>query len=183
MSVFFSSDPHFGHAKLMQFYPETRGKCKTVDHVDALMISNWNNVVSPDDTVFLLGDLGQPLKCVDNCLWQLNGHKILIRGNHDSKIWKTESIRRHFEDSYNSYHEEWIDGKFVVMCHYPIWDWNAAHHGSYHVHGHLHGRPHNIPGRILDVGMDNHNLTPISFFQITRFMEAREPRTYSQRAS
>lgn len=182
MTVFFSSDPHFGHTKLMQYYPQTRGRYQTVDQVDAAMIRNWNNVVEPDDIVFLLGDLGAPVKHLDTCLWQLKGQKILIRGNHDKKSWKDPAIKKHFVETFDSYHEEWIGDVFVVMCHYPIWEWNGMHLGAYHVHGHLHGFPHNVPGRILDVGMDNHNLKPISFLQVSRFMQQREIRTHDKRS-
>lgn len=180
MAVFFASDIHFGHDRLRQFYPDTRGKFDTVEKLDAHIIKEWNNSIGPDDDVFLLGDLGggHP-KHLDNCLWQLNGNKVLITGNHDKKIWR--DVKKHFVEVHQAYHEDWIEGQFVVMCHYPIWEWNSIHHGTYHVHGHLHGRPHNVPGRILDVGIDNHNLRPFSFEEIRQFMESREIRKHNVR--
>ena len=28
----------------------------------------------------------------------------------------------------------------VILCHFPIAEWNAMKRGSYHVYGHIHGR-------------------------------------------
>lgn len=50
------------------------------------MINNWNNKVGPDDLIFHLGDFafgGSELW--NSILPKLNGHKVLIIGNHDRK--------------------------------------------------------------------------------------------------
>jgi calcineurin-like phosphoesterase family protein len=51
---------------------------------DRALIQNWNDRVQPDDTVYHLGDFafGTPAQISDYAK-QLNGHKVLIRGNHD----------------------------------------------------------------------------------------------------
>ncbi len=52
---------------------------------------NWNNTVSPDDTVVLLGDHSWALKLEETYRdmefihSRLNGRKILVKGNHD--LW------------------------------------------------------------------------------------------------
>ena len=51
--------------------------------MDEALIKNWNDVISPDDIVFHLGDFafgGSQLW--NDTLQRLNGHKILIIGNH-----------------------------------------------------------------------------------------------------
>lgn len=180
MAVFFASDIHFGHDNLRKFYPKTRGQFSSVQALDAYIIKHWNEVIGQNDDVFVLGDLGGGTpKHLDNCLSQLNGNKVLVTGNHDKKNWR--DVAKHFVEVHQSYYEEWIEGKFVTMCHYPIWEWNSIHHGAYHLHGHLHGKPHGIPGRILDVGIDNHNLCPFSFDEIVRFMDTREIRKHNAR--
>lgn len=80
--IYFTSDLHFGHDR--PFLYEPRGFSFIQEH-DETIIANWNSVVGPDDTVFVLGDL----MLNDNehgmeCLGRLNGNLHIIRGNHDS---------------------------------------------------------------------------------------------------
>jgi calcineurin-like phosphoesterase family protein len=78
--VFFTSDTHFGHKAIIDY-------CKrpfaTVDYMDDMLISNWNEVVSDDCTVFHLGDFafgGPPYW--ESIRSRLRGHIYLIKGNH-----------------------------------------------------------------------------------------------------
>ena len=48
-----------------------------------------------------------------------------------------------------------IDGQYCVMCHFPMWSWNASFHGSWHFYGHCHGRKREIEHRTLIVGDDD----------------------------
>lgn len=80
--IFITSDLHFGHNK--PFLYEPRGFNSIEEH-DEEVIRRWNNVVSPEDEVYILGDL----MLNDNehgieCLKRLNGIKHIITGNHDT---------------------------------------------------------------------------------------------------
>ena len=80
--IFFTSDLHFGHNKEFLYTP--RGFDNIFIH-DATIISNWNDAVGKNDIVYILGDL--MLRNNDYGMWcieQLNGHKQVILGNHDS---------------------------------------------------------------------------------------------------
>ena len=77
------SDLHFCHP--LEAMLKTRN-CETVDEMDAKVIKNWNETIGPDDLVLVLGDVyfgGQDSKGPER-FEQLNGHKIIIPGNHDS---------------------------------------------------------------------------------------------------
>lgn len=174
MAFFFTSDPHFGHKRLVDLYPH-RSELGSVDAVDQKMIENWNAVVGHDDIIFVLGDLGNKINVLNRCIPALNGNKVLILGNHDKKVWQHT---KHYFSDVLTYHEERIDGNAVVMFHYPIWEWNMIHYGSYHIHGHVHGKPTGIPGRIMDVSMDAHSLHPVSWDQLNRFMQKQEVRKH-----
>jgi len=54
--------------------------------MNEILIKNWNEIVSPEDTVYHLGDfaMGDRTK-ISGILSRLNGTLILIRGNHDHK--------------------------------------------------------------------------------------------------
>lgn len=51
--TFFTSDTHFGHANIINL---CNRPFKDVNHMNDMLVENWNSVVSDDDTVFHLGD-------------------------------------------------------------------------------------------------------------------------------
>jgi calcineurin-like phosphoesterase family protein len=120
------------------------------------MIKEWNEIVEPEDTVYILGDVAfMPASKAVNILRRLNGRKILIEGNHDRKALKDPMFARCF-DEVHKYLEIVHNGTKVCMFHYPIAEFNQQHRGAVHFHGHLHGNPSGIEEyRVLDVGMDS----------------------------
>jgi calcineurin-like phosphoesterase family protein len=80
--LFLTSDTHFCHSKLV----EQRG-FKSIEEHDETLISNWNSVVRPQDSICHLGDfvLGAGDKSKEVCINlfnRLNGHITLLFGNH-----------------------------------------------------------------------------------------------------
>jgi calcineurin-like phosphoesterase family protein len=119
------------------------------------MLQQWNEAVSPEDLVYILGDVsfGSPEKSI-RITRQLNGRKILIQGNHDIKNLRNPEFRECFEEVH-IYHEIDHNGTKVCMFHYPIAEWNQCHRGSVHFYGHVHGNPSGLEQwRALDAGMD-----------------------------
>ena len=58
---------------------------KVFESWNEMLISRWNKVVRPCDTVYILGDLALGnYDAVKNVLGCLNGRKILVKGNHDN---------------------------------------------------------------------------------------------------
>jgi calcineurin-like phosphoesterase family protein len=54
--------------------------------MNAGIIANWNSVISDNDTVFVLGDIGFcGIEKLRPLISQLKGKIILIQGNHDSE--------------------------------------------------------------------------------------------------
>ena len=154
MTIYVGSDFHWGHARILEFCKTQRSRFNDVQHMNEMMVQEWNATVQTTDTVYMLGDVSflnakKSASYVSRC----NGRKILIQGNHDENLLKYQSFRNCFDEVY-AYHEIVHNGYKIVMCHYPIFDHNAAGRGSIMLHGHRHGNPHNIPGRIMDVGMD-----------------------------
>lgn len=129
---FYIADWHYGHANVIAY---DNRKFKNVDEMNAILIERWNSAVTKDDTVYVLGDM---FWCKDDkaieVLERLNGHKILIRGNHDSKAGKF--IEKF--DMVVGYMEIKDEGEHVVLCHYPIPCFNGHSKGWYHLYGHVH---------------------------------------------
>lgn len=132
MSNFYISDTHFGHENVIRF---DNRPFTDVNEMDNTIINNWNSKVTADDTVYILGDLSwhrmdDTVKILD----MLNGHKILIRGNHD-RI--SPQIAKKY-DKICDYLEVSDDGRRAVLCHYPMLSWNGKFRDSIHLYGHVH---------------------------------------------
>jgi len=162
MKTFITSDIHFGHKNIMSFCPVSRARFKgDVDYMNAQIIQDWNNMIGPDDLVYILGD-------VAFCSWEkavgflrsMNGRKILIKGNHDSKLVKSPEFVACFE-SIHDYLTITYNGTRVSMFHYPIAEWDQMHRGAVHFYGHLHGGTSGLEKyRAIDVGMDGNMCYP-----------------------
>jgi calcineurin-like phosphoesterase family protein len=161
MKTWITSDIHFSHTNILKFCPQSR-PFYDVEEMDATIIKNWNELVSPLDTVYILGDVAfanadKAARLVN----RLNGSKILIKGNHDTKLLREPVFRECFTEIHD-YLEIGYKSNRLVMFHFPIWEWDRMHHGAIHFHGHCHGRKTGIPGRILDVAMDSNECLPIT---------------------
>lgn len=82
--IWLTSDTHFGHPK--SFLYEPRGYSSIEEH-DEDIIRIWNETVSPEDTVYHLGDvmLGENSHGLE-CLSRLNGNIKIVQGNHDTAV-------------------------------------------------------------------------------------------------
>jgi calcineurin-like phosphoesterase family protein len=155
MKTYITSDLHFGHKNIQRFCPVTRGHFKDIDHMNEEMVRMWNEVVQPEDTVYILGDVAfMSGSDAGRFMRRLSGTKILIEGNHDRKTLQDATFRGAFAEVHKYL---WItyEGTQVIMFHYPIAEWDQMHRGSVHFHGHLHGNPSGMEEyRCRDAGFD-----------------------------
>ena len=101
-NIFFISDMHFGHEATTKFlnYDGTRVRpFNSAQEVDELIVKNWNDMVSEQDTVYVLGDVAYSCKkeYVGSILVRLKGNLKLIAGNHD--LWSTQWYLKYFKDT------------------------------------------------------------------------------------
>lgn len=176
--IWFTSDTHFYHKNILKFCPTTRRGKDEVEMTE-LMIQAWNNKVDPKDTVYHLGDVsfGDEEK-TRSVLFRLNGHINLIKGNHD-KAALSATCKKRFSDI-RDYLRTRIDGQDVVMFHFPIFEWDKMHHGSFHLYGHVHGNS-TIEGRAMDVGIDTRpgaDMSPWSWDEVKAILSKREIRSH-----
>ena len=147
------------------------------------MIDAWNSVITNDDEVWHLGDLGHKINAskLNQILYQLNGRIHLIIGNHDEKY--LDKISKRFESiqdvKYFEYEHEGKIYKFV-LCHYPFSSWKGRFRGSIHLHGHTHMNAiddttgKDIHGHIMNVSVEHLNYKPISIVDvINRFKDVQ----------
>lgn len=175
--IFYISDLHFGHKNILKY--DNRPFSSVAD-MDNTLIKNWNKAVNNDDIVYILGDISWygDTKTV-SIFHSLNGHKVLIKGNHDQIGMELESCFDYICD----YLEIKDKNKKVVMSHYPIPFWNGQFRDSVHLYGHVHNshqwniceslrkelkQLQDIPMRMFNVGcmMKYMNYTPRTLDEI-----------------
>ena len=164
MKTWITSDLHFGHKNIMSFCPVTRARFRNdVTYMNEQMVIEWNAMIAPEDTVYILGDVAfLPAAKAAEYMMRCNGSKILIEGNHDRKTLRDPGFRACFREVHK-YLDVNYNGTKVVMFHYPISEFDQQHRGAVHLHGHLHGGVSGLEHfRVLDVGMDATGMIAIS---------------------
>lgn len=175
--TFFTSDTHFGHANIIRF---CNRPFKNVEEMDEVLIENWNQVVSDDDTVFHLGDFAFGGSNVwKSIIPRLNGHINLIIGNHDRK-----NLRQGYMSSFGMVVPQLqieIEGNPIYLNHYPFLCYGGSYRGVWQLFGHVHSGP-NAEGLDIsrlktlfptqyDVGVDNNDYAPISYREVKAKIE------------
>jgi calcineurin-like phosphoesterase family protein len=154
MTIFFTSDTHFGDHRTINIW---RRPFASVAEMDQHMIDRWRAIVRPADEVWHLGDFARRATDVAALLAGLPGAKHLVRGNNDPD----ESVEAAGWASVQDYAEIDVDGMRLILCHYPFRSWNGQHRGSLNLHGHSHGRLKPMR-RQYDVGVDVHGFAPVT---------------------
>lgn len=168
--IYYIADMHFGHTNVIRF--DNRPFADT-EQMDEALIQNWNERVTADDTVYVLGDaFWRNEENSIRIMQQLNGHKHLIQGNHD----RVKGTLRPYWDSIEQYAEINDKNRLVILSHYPIPFYKNQHYGAVMLYGHVHNTREwslvekwkneqwamGIPSRLINVGcmMDCMNYTP-----------------------
>lgn len=174
MTTWFSADLHFSHNNIIRY---CNRPFSSVEEMNEKLIENWNSVVKPTDTAYILGDFSfsHNVKEIAKHWAALNGNKKLIYGNHDGSIIK---YQWDFDPSELSghYKEITIEKQKIILCHYAMRVWNGSGYGSWMLYGHSHGTlEEDLNALSFDVGVDCHNYFPISFEQVrARMLEKKK---------
>jgi calcineurin-like phosphoesterase family protein len=169
-NIFFISDTHFGHENTWKKFKLEDGVTplrpfSSTEEMDETMVENWNRVVQPSDHVYHLGDVVMHRKHLPT-LARLNGHKRLVRGNHD--IFPTKTFLEYFDEIYGV---RTFPGSGLILSHIPL------HPGSLgtrwiNVHGHLHGKTLD-DNRYFSVCVEQTNYTPVSLDWVCSVIKER----------
>lgn len=171
MKTFITSDWHLGEDR---FNIIQRPYNTVMDHIYD-MIKKHNTVVTPSDTVIVVGDVVyQKTPEYLPFVSKFNGKKILVRGNHDN-IFSDTDLSPYFDEIYPDGGGFKIDIKGVkyYVTHYP----STARSDRFNLVGHIHATwKHQL--NMLNIGVDvNHmrhmNLddVPFHFQAISKFYD------------
>lgn len=159
MKTFFIADTHFDDENILVYENRPFDSVKAMN--DAI-IANWNKVVASDDRVYLIGDVGNA-----DYVKTLNGHKFLIKGNHDT--YNNDYYRKAgFEEVYDL---PIIYEGFWMLSHEPLYvNTNMPYANLF---GHVHANPnynsHSTHG--VCVSVERTGYTPIELTEIKELIQ------------
>ncbi len=171
MTVYFTSDQHFGHRRICEF---SKRPYADLTEMREDFILRHNRVVKPGDSVYHLGDFSfADEEDSTKIARRLNGQKFLVWGNHDKGLRKSKDFLVQWVWT-KDFAEIKVNEIKIVLCHYPLLVWNGSHHGSWNLHGHSHGSLKPDGGALrVDVGVDCHDYTPVSFEEVAAIMKTK----------
>lgn len=161
------------------------------------LVKNYNYLVPKHGICYFLGDMGLCSHgLLKSVIEQLNGTKVLVRGNHDGKM---NSMYEAGFDLVIEKAQITIGADIVTMTHCPLkgvfredvtgmmgvrpedkdnWhgEWKHKNRysiedfGQFHLHGHIHspnsGKSTRILGRQMDVGVTANKYKPVRFEEV-----------------
>ncbi len=135
MKRFIIADTHFGHKNVIKY---GNRPFNNVEEMDQRLIELWNSVVSKDDLVYLLGDftLARKIDTIKSLVSKLNGRKILIMGNHDTRKPK-DYIECGFEVATR---RAMMVEPGVILMHEPFADASLIAPNYIYFFGHVHNK-------------------------------------------
>lgn len=158
MTLFFTSDTHFGDHRTINIHRRPFG---SVAEMDAALVDGWNSTIKHGDDVWHLGDFARSVAAAQRVLPQLRGRKHLLRGNNDPG----DVVSLTDWETVTDYAELTCEGRLLILCHYPFRSWKLQHKKSINLHGHSHGRLKPLP-RQVDVGVDAWGFRPIGIQEL-----------------
>ena len=177
--IYFTSDWHIGHNK--EFLWGKRGFHHIYEHDEAI-IKNTNEIVNWDDELWILGDLALG---IDEQEWNRVFHAIncqnihFIIGNHDTdkKIDKYINEYSFILEGYANV-IKYSKKKRLYLSHYPTitdnFDDEIRSH-TINLYGHTHQKTNffNNNPYMYHVGVDSHNMYPVSIEEILKDIEKK----------
>ena len=162
---YFIADTHFGHDAIIRY--ENR-PFKDTKNQEEYLIKNWNDIVKPEDTVYVLGDFGMSdsKEETERLCRMLNGNKILVMGNHDTQ--EPEWYRQcGFKEA-----SPWpiIYQNFWILSHEPLYINENMPYAN--VYGHVHANPtyKDASRQSVCVCVERTEYKPISFEAIQKMV-------------
>lgn len=159
--TFLIADLHFYHRGVFRFDPVAKTLFNdSVEERVEKTIKEWNTIITPTDTVLVLGDV-----CFrDNRLHvfqRLNGVKYLVRGNHDTAP-EEKYLLNGFQKVTDS-----IEYDRILFSHFPVHPCQLVSRYRANVHGHLHDEViHDT--RYANVCMETRNYKPVKLSEVLK---------------
>ena len=169
MRVLVCSDTHFSHKNIIEY---CNRPYSSVTEMDEHLIFLWNKYIDPEDIVIFCGDLcfcrtAERIEKTTELTRRLNGHKIIVKGNHDFKQMRYTACGWDAE-----FYQLFDFNNRLLFCHRPdnLSEWHKDY--DFVFYGHTH---QNYPEvtfiNCINVCLDANDLRPLD---ITDYFTAKE---------
>ena len=169
---YFTADTHLGHGNIIH---HCQRPFASLEQMDETLIGNINEMVGPDDTLWILGDFAwkEPKKYLTYIYCK---HIHILQGNHDHPNQLSKAVFGLMGKGVDiilepSIVDMKIDLQRITLCHYPMLSWRASHYGTWHLFGHVHGNLKHPSPHAIDVGVDVNEFTPVSWDTVQEKIE------------
>jgi calcineurin-like phosphoesterase family protein len=166
------ADLHLGQTNCFEWRNEQGKKVRPfASHDDywEVIKSAWNYKVSPQDKVYILGDLAIK-KAAIQLITQLNGHKTLIAGNHDifsTKLYLDAGIEEVRGVRVFTQGSLYVESPAVILSHIPL-ALDCVFGKWLNIHGHLHARKLDDDYNYACVSIEQTGFAPVNLEQLVR---------------
>lgn len=163
----FYSDPHYGHAKIIQHCTRP---FEDVDHMHRELVGRYNETVGRNERVLWTGDaFFSRFEDMKKTLGELHGEKWLVRGNHDK-----HSDQQYLRAGFAAVMPEVFFMLGVHVCHASHYPYRKdgrtgderylermppMRDGMFLLHGHTHSKERSTAGAV-HVGVDAWDYRP-----------------------
>jgi len=159
---FFISDMHFQDERLNLYGRDLM--FENSKEVDKYIIKRWNETISDNDLVIVVGDISMTKDGLD-ILKKLNGEKWLVKGNYDISEENGGTAKYDIsDDKLSKYFTKVVDelevdinGEKVFINHFPT----NAKTDRFNIVGHIHGT-WKVQRNMINVGVDAWHFVPVS---------------------
>jgi len=178
--IWVTSDWHFNHDR--EFIWKPRG-FESIQDMNIALVERHNTLVSPDDEVYVLGDLmlggAESMRSGLEWIRQMHGHLHIVLGNHDTEkriqaylnLDNVEDVSNVDTLKYKKHH--------FYMSHYPTLTGNLEKESLKQMTLNLFGHTHQKTNFYMDmpymyhVGVDSHDCKPVLLDDIIEEMYAK----------
>lgn len=168
-NIWFTADPHFGHAKILD---SCNRPFIDVEQMDDNLCQNWNENVQDGDDIYVLGDFIWYKRDIEFWCNQLRGKIHLVVGNHDMANLSTYKKQSNIVEVVH-YKILKMNKRRYTLCHYPMMTWYGRRGGkAFHLFGHVHNTMmRGINEGSLNVGVDMWDFKPVSLDKVDEFLD------------
>ncbi|KKN62411.1 hypothetical protein LCGC14_0512080 [marine sediment metagenome] len=157
MKLWFTADTHWGQARTLEL---SKRPFDSVEQMDKQLIDNWNAVVTNEDTVYHLGDVGDLHR-----LNEINAKHIkLVMGNYEHTLNILDSCNQldNRIEIISLGSKIIIDNIEFALVHKPeeVSNYMPIDYTLFYLFGHIHERQL-VKRNGLNCGTDVHHFTPI----------------------
>lgn len=156
-NTWFISDTHFGHNNIITY---CRPQFSSLDEMEDVIITNWNETVGSQDLVYHLGDFAWKASDAERVRPKLNGTIRLVVGNHDDIVGYAKAGLFQRIDMWRQFR----DLNFTAS-HVPL-RFDQLRHSTFNLHGHVHGNLDGLEGFHRDMSVESIDFTPVHLDEI-----------------